>query len=553
MRGYFPAINKKEWFFVIKISLILIFVTTIPYIYGYLITPADKFFPGIHSLGPGDYNVYYSYIEQVNQGRFIFTDLFTGEEHRPFNFNPLWLTVGLFGRFFHLPSIATLQASRAFLIFPFALVLYLFISFFIKSPARRRLGFLFSVFASGLGSFFLPLINHWYGPSLPLSLYPMDLWVSEGYNFLTLYHTPHFIAATALIIFIFLFLFKSFEKGSWRSLFFAGIASLILMFFHPFHLPTILAVPLAYIFVASWRAGKLLRPYITKYFVFLLLTSPAVIYQFLLVIYDPVAAGRAAQNICQTDRFWVFLISYGLILPFALIGLWYKKPRSNKHIFLATWLIAQFFLIFAPLTFQRRLTEGWQIPLCLFAFWGLQYFWEFIKRKKPAIDSSGYKIIFVSLIVLLFGLSNFHVVAQDLSLYTSAEFRDPPQYVYLDKGFGEAFKWMKQNLTSQDVVFSDVIASSFIAGFTGKRIYIGHSVETLDFAKKREIAKWFFESNTGDAEKEQFLKNNKITYLFANNFISVDYKNTAGIFNPATKNYLNPVFKSGEVAIYKVK
>ena len=59
MKEILQSINKKEWLFVLIMAFVLILVTTAPTIFGYLIKPENKFFPAVHSMGAGDFNIYY--------------------------------------------------------------------------------------------------------------------------------------------------------------------------------------------------------------------------------------------------------------------------------------------------------------------------------------------------------------------------------------------------------------------------------------------------------------------------------------------------------------
>lgn len=545
MKDIFQSINKKEWLFVLTAALVLIAVTTLPLVYGYIIKPEDKFFPAIHSTGAGDFSVYYSYIGQAKEGQLIFNDLFTSEEHSPFIFNPFWLIVGLSARLFGLSAIAAYQISRILLIIVFCFVLYFFMSYFIKEIKFRRLGYFFMVFASGLGGYFIPLIRNIYHNQISLKNYPMDLWVSEGYSFLTLYHSPHFILATILIISALFLMYYSFLKGKWIYTLLAGLMAGFLIFFHPFHFPTLLAVPLAYIFVRSFKNGKIRVDYFKKYLVFVFFMLPASLYHFLILIYNPVAAGRAELNVCLTPYWWVVVISYGLILPFALWGL-IKKRKSGRFVFIATWALVQFALIFSPLDFQRRMTQGLQIPLALLAFWGLYAFYESV-NKKIQIKRwlSGPLIILI--MILFFGFSNLYVLAEDLILYSDSKYRKEPEYIYLDQAYNEAFSWLAERTAKQAVILGDHIPSHFASGFALKISYLSHWAETLDFWEKRDKFLKFFQTETDEQWRRDFLAKEGIDYL-----LYTPFEKRHGGYNPAQSAYLSLVFKKGEVEIYQI-
>lgn len=546
MREIFERITKREWLFVLGIAIILAVITSFPTLYGFLVKPADKFFPALHSIGPGDYNVYYSYLEQVKQGHLLFSDLYTSESHSPFLFNPFWLMIGLFGRFFHLSNILTFQLSRIIFIFPFIFTLYLVTSYFFDEIKLRRYAFLFTIFASGLGGFLIVLIRKIMGSGLNLHFYPMDLWVSEGNNFLTIYHSPHFMAATTLILLIFLFLFLSFTKNSWRYATWAGFFGLFLIFFHPFHLPTLVLIPFVYIIVVSVRERKKKWSYLFKLILFIFLISPAVIYQFLILIYNPIAAGRADQNICLTVNFWVFLASYGFLLPLAFFGLFFK-PKEEKYLFLLIWFLAQLALIFSPLTFQRRLTQGWQIPLTIFSFWGLFTIFKAMKNRWPSLNFSANRVLIGAILALLFCFSQLYVMAEDLSMYTDKVYREWPHYVYLNIAHKQGFDWLKNHLTAEDVILSSGTTGSFIPAFSGVRVCIGHGTETLKWPQKTEEVNRLFSLDMDDIQRQEFLDTKNVTYIYYSEF-----EKNLGDFRPQGKNYLEAVFQQGGLTIYRV-
>jgi hypothetical protein len=538
------GINGREWRFVLWITILVILLTTIPFIYGYLTAPANKFFTGLQSLAPGDFNVYYSYLEQVKQGNWIFKDIFTSEQHSAFFFNPFWLIVGLFGKVFDLPNLFTYQFFRIILTPVFLLTLYFFTSLFFKEVFKRKICFIFLIFASGLGMWFSPLIKYQFGNSLTEHYWPMDLWVSESQNFLTICHSPHFILASTLILIIFLLLYFSFEYKKISYLFYAGSANLFLLFFHPFHLPTILSVPLIYIFAISFKEWKIKWDYIFKYIVFIFISMPAILYQGLLFLFNSIAQGKAQQNICLTPVWWIILISYGFLIPLAIYGICKSKGKfDNKKIFLLVWLITQSLLIFSPLIFQRRITQGLQFPLIIFSCLGFFYLYELV-RKKRIVDE--YKEIFALIIIIFFSLSNLYVLAKDLSLFTYSQYKVRPYY--LEKEFKEAFQWLKNNLPDNEIILSSPIIDNFIPGFSGKIVYLGHEIETLNFEEKRKKVTEFFQDNQNDFQKKQFLKKNRIKYIFYDN----QGEKIEG-FRPQEKDYLKLVFHRAAVSIYQVK
>jgi len=56
------TIDKKEWSFLVIIAFLLIFITSLPYIYGYLTAPEDTHFLAISGINRFDYANYFSYM-----------------------------------------------------------------------------------------------------------------------------------------------------------------------------------------------------------------------------------------------------------------------------------------------------------------------------------------------------------------------------------------------------------------------------------------------------------------------------------------------------------
>ena len=77
----FKLVTKKEWLFVIFLAFVVVFLGNFNLIYGWLTNPAGQVFTGIHFAALNDWFVYYSYLEQVRQGHWLFNDLFTSEPH----------------------------------------------------------------------------------------------------------------------------------------------------------------------------------------------------------------------------------------------------------------------------------------------------------------------------------------------------------------------------------------------------------------------------------------------------------------------------------------
>ena len=140
-------ITFQEWKFVGLIGVILILLTFLPIIIGQITTPSDSIFLGRQTLNAPDLSVYYSNIEQVKEGHYLFKNLFTSEPHPYFIFDPFWLLIGLFAKAFSLSAFLAFQLSRFLLIPVLLFVSYYLIAFFFQEKIKRKICFVLLVFS----------------------------------------------------------------------------------------------------------------------------------------------------------------------------------------------------------------------------------------------------------------------------------------------------------------------------------------------------------------------------------------------------------------------
>lgn len=534
----------QEWKFVGLMGVILILLTFLPIIIGQIATPSDSVFLGRQTLNSPDLSVYYSSIEQVKSGHYLFKNFFTSEPHSYFIFDPFWLIIGLFAKIFSLSSFLAYQISR-FLLIPILLVAaYYLIAFFFQEKIKRKICFIFLLFSSGMG---------WlYGFSLKnFPEIPTDLWVPEAFFFLSCYNSPHFIVSLTLIILIFLLSLLSFERYRPVYSLAAGFCVLFLSLFHPYHLPTIFGVLLVFIIICFLKEKKINFNYLKYYFILLLFALPAVFYHFWLLQNFWVRQQHFFQNICLTPSLLMVLLGYGFLSIFALIGAYIliiKKVKSQKDIFLLSWLGIQFFLIYFPFAFQRRLLEGLQIPLVILAVFGLFFLKDYLKEKPIfrkyffSKDNLLRKIFFLWLFLICFFGSNLTILLNDLSLYLKDNSR-----IYLKKEEQKAMLWLKNNTPEESAILSSLENGNLIAAISLRQVYLGHLHQTAQSSKKKEGIERFFKKSN-DAEKIFFLKENGIDYLY----FAEEEKNQA-LFSPGEKEYLKKVYGNNEATIYQYR
>ena len=189
-------LKKNELFFIFKVAIVLIILTTAPYLYGFIKTPQNYHYLGIH-LAPSDIFVYESDVNQAKDGDILLTNLFHNDLPTEKNFNIFWITLGLLSKILNLPAFITIHLVRIILI-PISLFsIYLLVSLFFIKEIKRKIALILIAFSSGLGAILSPILSPFNYMDEKIGYYnwPMDLWVSESNTFLTFYQSPHFIAS----------------------------------------------------------------------------------------------------------------------------------------------------------------------------------------------------------------------------------------------------------------------------------------------------------------------------------------------------------------------
>jgi len=489
MKELLQSISRREWYFIAAIAVGIIILTAMPYLYGHYTAFERMVYTGIHHLTPGDTNVFLSMIEQVKQGNSVFINLYTSEPQERLFINPLWLSVGWFAKLTGVSNLLALHIARSFWIVVFIFVVYLFIAYCIKRQRWRKLVLLLVLFSSGLGVFFNPFlfdVNN-------ITEHPTDIWVAESITFLTLYHSPHLTASLTLIVLTFLLMLIAFRTNKIRFSVGAGITCLFLLWFHPFNGPTVYFTLFTFLVIIFSQKRKIIWGYIRHCVIMGVIPIPAVAYLYWLNQTDWVIRSWAAQNILMSPSVWMFLIGYGFLVPLGVFGIIrVTKQPSFEKLFIVAWALSSALLIYFPISFQRRMSEGLHIPLAILAGMAIIYFLKRYQEKDGSLSTKAF-IILILLAVFL-PLTNVQILGQDLHLYSTK--KSLPYYLHQDEV--SAMHWLRDTADEREVIFSSYYTGNFIPAYSGRIVWIGHGPQTVNLIEKRKITNWFWSDNSED-------------------------------------------------------
>jgi len=539
----YQTVTFSEKKFLFWIILTILFLTSIVSIYASLIEGDNFVYTGVDARAGSDKTVYFSQIEQARQGQILFKNLYTSEPQQARFFAPLWLVLGWLGKITVLANSAVFQLTRLVLGAFFLFLMYLFTAKVFKKIFYRKLSFIILSFSSGFGIFTL---KRYISEEVMYEHFGTDLWVSEGNTFLTLAHSPLFILSQIFILLIFWWIIERLRTGSYLEAAGIGLFTLFLGSFHPYDLVTIYAVLGVWLIIECWREKKIIWPAVIKTAIIGAISCLAVIYFLWLFKSVPAIGGWASQNLTVSPRFLNYLFGYGLLFftsAWALFRL--AKSGNTYYRFLSVWLIVNWFLLFVPLQFQRRLSNGMHVPIALIGSIGLILIFNQANKKfSKLVKNTVCQSIVIPVIILSLFITNL------FNIFLGVVVLSPKNYPQMiTKPVYEAMVWIKNNLDADDIILADPIIGNIIPSITGGLVYIGHGHQTVDWETKRaKVVYWFFAGNKSDQKKQAWLKQEKIDYVF---FSSVE--DDLGSFEPGEKDYLKKVYDNGEVKIFKVK
>ena len=193
-------VMRKEWVWAAIVSGLIVAASTVPYVAGYAAQTPQVRFSGV-LMNPADYHSHLAKMWQGYRGEWRYRLIFTSEEHEGVFVQTFYVALGHLARSFGLGLSLTFQLARIALGFAMLLAIYRFVAHFVTSVQTRQVAFLLATTASGLGWLTEVIV-----PTQPGGVSPMEFWLSDGYIYLALLTSPHFCAAVALLVSVFLLL-----------------------------------------------------------------------------------------------------------------------------------------------------------------------------------------------------------------------------------------------------------------------------------------------------------------------------------------------------------
>lgn len=329
----------------------------------------------------------------------------------------------------------------------------------------------------------------------------------------------------------------------------------VLFAIHPFYVPSVIAI----VGIAAMVRMITMRrwmPHLARHIIWITLASlPTLAYWGPLTLLDPIHESRAAQNLLLMSPLPYVVAGYGFLLPLAAIGVVHLLRRwrtaSLPEQFLVVWTITNTALLWAPIAWQRRFTQGLHVALVLASCIAIAHGIAWLRAHLPVAWRSIIcsRATAVTVFVLFFTTTNIVNIARDIVYFSSPLPSGESKYMffYPTAGF-DAMQWLRAHATANDVTLAPGISANFIPGRAARRVYVGHLIETAHAESKLAAFDRFLHTDTPLNDRRAFLIENHIRYLFIPRFDAL----APPLESIARDLRLDAVYDNQLVTIYEV-
>lgn len=487
---------------------------SLPYLMGYALSSQEWRFGGSF-IYPQDGYSYLAKMRQGAAGAWLIHLPYTSEAHAP---APVWMLYPLLGKlavltglsFEGMYHLARLAGGVALLG-----ALALFLRAFVPRRAWRHFAFILIVVSGGLG---------WLLSALFPRYIPLELLAPHLYVFAMLYSPPHMSLGLAVLLLMFVGL-----RGAVGAI---GLLGVALVFIRPETVPIFWVVLVGYLVVGRVAGGKLPAAY---GLLPAAIGLPVLAAVYAAVMLNPAFRAWMAQNPFPAPAPLDLALGLAPLLPFGLLALRGQRWWRGPGLLVTVWAVAVPALAYLPIGAQSRLLSGIVIP------WGILASEGWLRVIRPALRRSWRR----RATVLWVGVSALSALWFILlaGLYVSTR----PADLFYPPAAREMAAWLTAHAPDQPVL-SAWRTGNLLAAQGTVRVFLGHPIETLDYATKAAEVERFFQATTTAEERLSLLRRYGIGYV-----VYGPWERKLGGFDPAHAPELRRVFAAGEYSLYEVR
>ena len=520
-------------------------ITSVPYVVANLRTPQGTVFTGVLSAYDDTFT-YFAWIRQSADGHLLLSDLFTSEPQSREFFLPLWNIIGFTTRLTGVSVVLMFHIARLLAGLLLLMAARAVAQSMMKSRVRVRYTLWLYAMSGGLGWLVYALKNRHDLLGAVSIAGSVDLNIPEAIAFRSVFAQVHFAVGIALLCYAIKIFFSALVENKTSRAFGAGLLGSLLALVHPYMIVVVVSTtfvtvltrglvvdkskdgPRNYMFHARTLAafGAALIPGV-GYLLYLNRTNE-VLREWL----------RVTDTLSPAPQ--EYLLGFGFVAALAAVG--FRLLWSNRSVYgrlLLIWALVQAALLYAPISFQRRLVEGLQLPLAIAA--SSAVFW--IARKLFSGRVAPYRKIYLTAVIAICSITNLGFIVGQLAPNGAPGSADSRRYVPVD--LVAAFEWLRQT-DSDAVLFSHYLTGNLAPSMTGLRVFLGHYGQTINAEEKGAQVTAFYTGAIDDAFARQLFAKNGVRYVIYGPFERASYD----VFVPP--RWLRLARRFGDVDVFEV-
>jgi hypothetical protein len=524
------SITWKAWLAVGFAAALATSLALAPVWLGYFNTGPDEVFT---SAGRDDEYVYLAWVREAKEGNWLFDNPYTLEPHRRLYLNPLFLLMGKTARVFNLGPFLVFNIFRVIAGVVLTAAVYLFLRTMIRSPGWLFGALLVTLFTGGVGYFSYakpPILRD------PRDIFMASRMITEARSLPSILFYPQGPFSVTLLLALWVLFFELRKRFAWRIFLLSLVAGNLLVAIHPYDLLLALVAPLIFLFLEP----PLTRDDLVALGVLAFSLLPVSLYFVSVARMDEVY--RAWTRIRQlSPPLSQWLIIYAPLLPLSLIGLfaYVKRERPDwlgeRARLVVIWFGLLPFLVYLPVNFQRRLSEGAYLPVGFLAVLGI---WWLSRRFSRAGAALALALVVISLPDYPFqAYERIRVLREDFwgGYYTPA-------------GKLQAWSWLDRHSQEKEAVLALPDEGLYLPVFTGNKVYYGHWANTVNSAAKWERLMRVFRPSVAPYFRRRLSRRTGASFVFAPKEPPPPVK---GLLVPWGDPALPGVFENDAVAIFQ--
>jgi len=521
-------------------------ITTLPYIVAEMRAPTGSVFTGVLSAYDDTFT-YFAWMRQGADGHLMMCDLFTSEKQSCVFFLPLWSFLGIVSRVSGLSIPLTFHLARLFSALVLLVVVRTVAGLVIRSRTRLQYSLWMYAFSGGLGWIVFLLSNRSHVLAADTTTGSTDLNLPEAIAFRSVFGQVHFTVGVILIACAVKLYFDGLSRQRISRAMLAGALVSILAVVHPYMVIVVGAVVLVVSLARPWLRDGSEEPLDSYFFgaramvAFGAATVPGLAYLIYLNRSNDVLRGWLRITDTRSPSPWEYILGFGVVGVLAVAGFCLiVSRRGRRGRVLLIWALVQSALLYAPVSFQRRLIEGLQIPISIAAT--IAVFWTVGAVYRHHKSAGGRRWILAGVIVVA-SLTNLGFIAGQL-VGAGAGVADPRRYLSSD--VVQALNWLRENTGSEGTLFASYFTGNVAPSITGSQVFLGHYGQTINSDNKGEQVTAFYSNQMPDDVARRLFKEQRVSYVIYGPFEEA----IAGGFVPP--GWLTSAVRFGDVEIFKV-